>query len=77
MFRIILFTPVIFVQIAILKAAIFRHGLTPDGMLNSTMVPKSKGRWADLYCKASGSIICTSMGVIILIKGNKLPTFYA
>ncbi len=36
------------VHIAILFKMILMHGLSPDGKLHGTMVPISKGRWANL-----------------------------
>ncbi len=35
------------VHMAILFTAMLRHGLTPEVILNGTMVPFPKGRWAD------------------------------
>ncbi len=51
-----------------------RHGLIPDGMLNGTMVPIPKGRWANLSSSdifraiTLTSILCKLLDVIILTK---------
>ncbi len=51
-----------------------KHGLTPDGMLNGTMVPIPKGRWANMSSSDNfmaitlSSILCKPLDVIILTK---------
>ncbi len=60
------------VHIAILFTMMLRHGLSPDGMLHSTMVPTPNGRWANLSSSDNfraitlSSILCKLLDVIVM-----------
>ncbi len=62
------------VYLSRLFTTMLRHGLTPDGMLNDTMVPMPKGRCANLSSSDNfrvitiSSILCKLLDVIILTK---------
>ncbi len=62
------------VHLSLLFTTMLRHGLTPDGILNGTMVPIQKGRWANLSSSDNfraitlSSILCKLLDVIILTK---------
>ncbi len=64
----------LFVHLSVLYITMLRHGLTADGMLNGTMVPIPKGRWANLSSSDNfrtitfSSILCKLLDVIILTK---------
>ena len=65
------------VHLAILFTAMLRHGITPEGMLNGTMVPIPKGRWANLSSSDNfraitlSSVLCKLVDVIVLNKEEK------
>ncbi len=62
------------VHLSLLFTTMLRHDLTADGMVNGTMVPIPKGRWANLSSLDNfraitlNSILCKLLDVIILTK---------
>ncbi len=62
------------VHLSLLFTTMLRHSLTPDGMLNGTMVPIPKRRWTNLSSSDNfraitlSSIFCKLLDVIILTK---------
>ncbi len=62
------------VHIANLLTMVLRHGLSPDGMLHSTMVPIPKRRWANLSSSDNFKAItlsnsfCKLLDVLVMTK---------